>query len=303
MKNFPSKLTLRIDWSEIDLFGHVNNLAILKYVQAARVNYLEAIGLMQSQSEAKIGPILASTGCQFRKPLFYPGQVTVYSKVNYIKNTSFRFQHLIYNEQNEIAAEAYDIIVFYDFIKNVKATIPNELKSKFESLENRTFLNLNSNVRHDGMLKIVTAKECPGGIETAIDYIHKKWGNENNYAFYKDAIYFSSLPGKPLPQFFLLLKKEQIIGCSALISNDFISRHDLYPWLACLFIDQNERGNEYGKLLIEHTVEAAKQADFPNIYLTTSLEGYYEKYGWQRIEDGIDLFASKPARIYTRKLI
>ncbi len=51
MNGFSVKLDLRIDWSEIDLFGHVNNLAILKYVQAARVNYLELIDLMQLQSE------------------------------------------------------------------------------------------------------------------------------------------------------------------------------------------------------------------------------------------------------------
>lgn len=84
MKEFSIKLELRIDWSEIDLFGHVNNLAILKYVQAARVNYLESIGLMQLQAETGIGPILASISSQFRKPLFYPGSVTVYSKVDLI---------------------------------------------------------------------------------------------------------------------------------------------------------------------------------------------------------------------------
>src|SRR5659263_91986 len=108
MENFSLKLELRIDWSEIDLFGHVNNLSILQYVQSARVNYLEAIGLMPSNSEIKIGPILASTSCQFRKILFYPGNVTVCSKVDLIKNTSFRLLHEIRNDQDEISAEAHD---------------------------------------------------------------------------------------------------------------------------------------------------------------------------------------------------
>ena len=139
MGDFSIKLELRIDWSEIDLFGHVNNLAILKYVQAARVHYLEVIGLMQLQAEAKIGPILASTTCQFRKPLFYPGQVTVYSNVDSIKSTSFRIQHGIYNDQNEISAEAQDIIVFFDFVKNAKKVIPDEIRKKIEGLENKKF--------------------------------------------------------------------------------------------------------------------------------------------------------------------
>ncbi len=133
------KLELRIDWSEIDLFGHVNNLAIFKYVQAARVNYMEMIGLMQLQAEIKTGPILASATCQFRKPLFYPGKVIVYSRVDAIKNSSFHLQHEIKNDDGEIAAEAHDIIVMYDFGKKHKFNIPEEIKDKI-TLLNKTLI-------------------------------------------------------------------------------------------------------------------------------------------------------------------
>lgn len=132
MSDYAAKLELRIDWSEIDRFGHVNNLAIMKYVQAARVNFLESVGLMQSQADKKIGPILASTSCQFRKVLFYPGCVTVFSKVEFVKNTSFQLCHLIYDDQHEIAAEAQDIIVCFDFGCNSKLEIPDELRLKLE---------------------------------------------------------------------------------------------------------------------------------------------------------------------------
>lgn len=123
------------------------------------------------------------------------------------------------------------------------------------------------------MLKIVNVKEYDGGTDQAINYIHGIWGNEKNYLFYKDAIDNSSLPGKSLPQFFLLLKNNEIIGCSALITNDFISRHDLYPWLACLYVDEKERGNEYGHLLINHAEIEAKKAGFSAVYLTTDHDG------------------------------
>ncbi len=140
MDSSSLELKLRIDWSEIDLFGHVNNLAIMKYVQSARVCYLESIGLMQSQAEPKMGPILASTSCQFRKPLFYPGQVTVRTGVDYIKNTSFRIQHFIYDDKNEVAAEAQDILVFFDYCRSVKLGIPKEIRDRIEKLENRKLL-------------------------------------------------------------------------------------------------------------------------------------------------------------------
>ena len=124
------KFEIRIDWSEIDLFGHINNLAIMKYVQAARVNYLELVRLMQMQAELKKGPILASASCQFRKPLLYPGKVTVYSKVEGIKKTSFQLRHLIKDDGNEIIAEALDVIVFYDFTMNLNEVIPAGLMER-----------------------------------------------------------------------------------------------------------------------------------------------------------------------------
>jgi len=135
MNGYSTRLELRIDWDDMDLFGHVNNLAILRYVQAARVNYLEIIGLMQSQAKSKIGPILASTSCRFRKPLYYPGQVRVFSKADQIKNSSFRISHAVFNDKNEIAAEAEDIIVLFDFRQNTKLTIPDEIRKKIEKLE------------------------------------------------------------------------------------------------------------------------------------------------------------------------
>jgi len=134
METPSTKLSIRIDWSEIDLFGHVNNLSIFKYIQAARVNYLEAIGLMPSISVNHIGPTLVSATCQFRKMLFYPGNVIVYSKVDLIKNSSFRIVHEITNDQNEIAAEAHDIIVLYNFDKNTKLNLPDEIKKKITEL-------------------------------------------------------------------------------------------------------------------------------------------------------------------------
>src|SRR5512140_571686 len=128
-ERFSSEIRLRIDWSEVDAFGHVNNLAILKYVQAARVQCLERLGLMQSQAEEKIGPILASISCQFRRPLFYPGDVTVRSKVDNVGNTSFRIRYGVYDGRCECAAEAHDIIVLFDFRAGTKMPLPDTLRN------------------------------------------------------------------------------------------------------------------------------------------------------------------------------
>ncbi len=136
---FPIKLPLRIDWSELDYFGHVNNVSFFKYIQASRVNYWDSIGLTASHRETHIGPMLASCKCDFRRPLFYPGQVTLLARVDFIKNTSFGICHRLIDDKGEIVAEAQDIMVMFDFNKNEKVPFPKDLKEKIEQLEGRTF--------------------------------------------------------------------------------------------------------------------------------------------------------------------
>lgn len=139
MEDYQTELNLRIDWSELDLFGHVNNVAFFKYIQAARVNYWDKTGINELHRHQNLGPILASTTCQFKKPLFFPGNITISTRVKNIGNTSFVLQHLIINDNNEIAAEAEDVIVMYDFNKNEKAGIPGSIKNNIEIIEKKAF--------------------------------------------------------------------------------------------------------------------------------------------------------------------
>lgn len=133
--NYPVKLQLRIDWSELDYFGHVNNVSFYKYIQAARVNYWQEIGLFQSHKESNIGPMLASCKCDFKQPLFFPGQVNIRSSVSFIGNTSFGISHQLLNEKLEIVALAEDVMVMFDFNTNEKVAIPNELKEIIKKME------------------------------------------------------------------------------------------------------------------------------------------------------------------------
>jgi len=136
---FPVELNIRLDWSELDLFGHINNVMFFKYIQASRVNYWDAIKLMRDFQKTKIGPILVSTTCNFRKPLFFPGHITIQARVDFIKTTSVGIQHRILNDKKELAAEAQDVIVLYDFGKNEKVIISSELRKTIEVLEGKKF--------------------------------------------------------------------------------------------------------------------------------------------------------------------
>jgi acyl-CoA thioester hydrolase len=128
-EGFATELALRIDWSELDLFGHVNNVMYFKYLQSARVNYWDLVGLSNSFLEHKMGAMLLSSQCQFKKPLFYPGNIIIKTHLEFVKNTSFGLVHHIYNGNAEEVASGNDIIVFYNYNKHSKETIPGWLRN------------------------------------------------------------------------------------------------------------------------------------------------------------------------------
>ena len=121
-------LELRIDWSDLDTYKHVNNVMFMKYQQSGRVNFWEVSGLYELQEKTNKGPMLVSTHCDFRKPLFYPGKAIVKTKVAFIKNSSFGLDHVILNEKGELCAEGRDVAVCYDFNLNETFRIPEELR-------------------------------------------------------------------------------------------------------------------------------------------------------------------------------
>lgn len=130
MEYYKTEIDIRIDWSEMDLFGHVNNVAYFKYVQAARVNYCESVGINTYNPNIKQSFAVAASNCEFKKPLYYPEEICIISIAEWIKNTSFKLVHSIYNSKNELVATANDIIVLFDYDINLKMTVSEQIRNK-----------------------------------------------------------------------------------------------------------------------------------------------------------------------------
>lgn len=151
-------------------------------------------------------------------------------------------------------------------------------------------------------MKVISVKESPEYKDRAITYFQSKWASKESMMVYEDSITHSITTNNPLPRWYLLIDGDEIIGCAGLISNDFISRMDLYPWMCALYIEEEHRGNSYAALLMDKAKADAKQGGFSSIYLCTGHIGYYEKYGFNYIGDGYHPWGEN-SRIYEASIL
>ena len=135
------------------------------------------------------------------------------------------------------------------------------------------------------MIKVISIREQPKYVQKGIVYFKKCWPFIRP-EMYEDGIGYSVQARNALPQWYLLEKEQEIMGCAGLITNDLISRAELYPWICALYIEEGQRGNGYASLLIERAKQDAKEAGFEYLYLSTELKGYYEKQGFRYIGNG-----------------
>lgn len=138
-------------------------------------------------------------------------------------------------------------------------------------------------------------------LEKGIEFFWRNWGNESNFDFYKDCIENSLSDDKPLPKFYIMLDNDEIIGSYALITNDIISRQDLMPWFACLFVDENYRNQGLAEELINHGLNESRKKRFNTLYLSTDLNDFYEKKGWNYNSKGFGVSGDE-MKIYSKEI-
>ena len=145
-------------------------------------------------------------------------------------------------------------------------------------------------------MKLISLRQHPDFLERAIAYFQEKWPSVMP-EIYDDSLRHSIDARNHLPQWYLLMDKNKIVGCAGLITNDFISRGDLYPWLCALFVDEEYRGQRLSTLLIDRAKADTKAFGYSHLYLSTEHIGLYEKIGFQFIGEGYHPW-NESSRIY-----
>jgi acyl-CoA thioester hydrolase len=137
LKDYSLVIESPIAWGEMDAFQHVNNIIYFRYFESARIAYFTEAGIIEFMSAQKLGPILASTSCQYKFPLSYPDQLSIGARTTQIEEDQFSMEYIVVSHQHKrIAAKGEGRIVYYDYAKSQKTAIPEPIRQKILQMDN-----------------------------------------------------------------------------------------------------------------------------------------------------------------------
>ena len=105
--------------------------------------------------------------------------------------------------------------------------------------------------------------------------------------------------GSRLPQTFVAMMDGVPVGMYQLsMRDDLDTRPDIYPWLINVYVDENYRGHNICRALMETVKKNAKKAGLSELWLYTNHVGLYDKFGWQFCET-VETFKGAPELLYS----
>ncbi len=127
-ENFSIGLQQNLHWGDMDAFEHINNAVYFRYFEDIRMKFFETVGINEYKKQHNIGPILASTHCNFKSPLTYPDTINITTRHTVLSPKKIKMEYFIFSQKNTtLAAEGEGLIIYYDYALHKSCEIPQDI--------------------------------------------------------------------------------------------------------------------------------------------------------------------------------
>ena len=113
----------------------------------------------------------------------------------------------------------------------------------------------------------------------AAQWFHEKWGIP--LEAYRESMEESMKGKASVPQWYVALEGNQIIGGLGVIENDFHDRKDLSPNVCAVYVEDEYRCRGIAGELLRYVCEDMEKRGIGTLYLVTDHVSFYERYGWE----------------------
>lgn len=140
MSGVPAYLVQRLDipiaWGEQDAFGHLNNVFYFRYMESVRMHYLQRIGVLRSLEESGVGVLLATTTCDFLRPVHWPATLFIHTGCTQVGNTSFTMEYLMIDAAGAPVSRGTSVQVMFDYRNRTKVPVPDAIRQAIQQMQN-----------------------------------------------------------------------------------------------------------------------------------------------------------------------
>lgn len=144
MQGFPVTVELPVQWGEMDALRHVNNARYFSWFESARIAYFERVrntlpGAGPTPGLGEVGPILASTTCDFLRPITFPATIRVGARVSELGTSSMRIDYAVERTDapDDVCAKGTSVVVLVRYATLAKVRVPDEMRAVIDALEKR----------------------------------------------------------------------------------------------------------------------------------------------------------------------
>ena len=108
---------------------------------------------------------------------------------------------------------------------------------------------------------------------------HQKWGIPEDA--YRQSMEECLKNVCAVPQWYVALDGQTIVGGLGVIENDFHDRKDLAPNVCAVYVEEVCRGRGLAGRLLRLVCDDLAAMGLSTLYLLTDHTGFYERYGWE----------------------
>ena len=135
IRDYPVQCSFPAHWGEMDALGHINNIRYFAWFETARIAFFRRVGIVADRPTST-GPILATTTCDFLRPVSYPADIIVGARVPRVGNTSFVMEYgvALAGAPDELVARGSGVIVLVDYATGDKRRVPDDVRAAVAAL-------------------------------------------------------------------------------------------------------------------------------------------------------------------------
>lgn len=141
---FRHKISVTVRFHEVDMLGVCNNAVYINYFEHARLQYIKAAGLMPEGGIFSDGRIffMVRNEINYRGQAHFDDELNIYTRISYIKNSSYGFEHLIENSNTkEIIVDGSGVVVHVEPKTGKSTSLPEFFYEKIKEFEGEVKIN------------------------------------------------------------------------------------------------------------------------------------------------------------------